>query len=147
MKYQITTPTGAPLVYLSGAINENAEATLQELVAQLPVGPVRIDCQTVDYINSIGVMHWLEFLSEARKRQVSLTFERCAPVFYDYAMMLPQFAPDGAIQSLMVPFICESCEEELLVLVEAANLSQQVEQKHACKLCGAEALADVDYYQ
>lgn len=145
MTFTMTTRAGTPLVFLKGPLNETCERALEDIEAAVTAGPLVIDCDEVTYINSVGILRWMAFMSELAKRGVSVTFERCPGTFYEFSIMIPAFLGNARIVSTTVSYFCTGCDKESLVLVEAEDLAAAVARDVICIHCGAVAKPEQDY--
>ena len=103
-------------ITLSGAIVEGAEQSLAPLVQKSGTN-VRINMANVRTLNSCGVAEWSEFLRNfVDGRQVTL--ERCSSEVVDVLNMMGAFAEGTTVESLNMPFQCDSCSHETDVHVK-----------------------------
>ena len=96
------------VVTLSGGIREEAQAPLSELAAALPKGPVVIDMEKVDHINSVGCGHWIRFV-RSRDGLGPVALMNCHEGVVTYANLLPMFSRGVEIRSVHYPMRCGAC--------------------------------------
>lgn len=117
LSWHIDERSDHTLVVLRGEIDENAE--LDELKQRLS-GPVTFHLAGVRRINSCGVREWLG-LMRALAEVADLTFTHCSTVFVNQMNTIHNFRGNAEIQSFQAPYICESCEIEVDVLLDASE--------------------------
>ena len=146
MKYKIDSKADTARVSIIGALNEQCQTPLQQLVREL-AGKVRhvdFDCSEIDGINSTGVAHWVTMLQDLDKG-ISYEFSRCSIFFIDYANLITEITNDAPIVSFFAPMKCPSCglsESPLL-------LTQDVDPVRGfgvvnCSRCKVALISEVD---
>jgi hypothetical protein len=123
-------------------INEASESDLQDLCQRVPSAHLVLDCFGVDYINSIGVVRWLQFLGDLRRRKLTYEYRRCSPTFVDYCIIVPSFTAGGVIRSVTIPFSCDACGAQGLVPVEMEGIAAFAAEPRLCAECGGPMEAD-----
>jgi anti-anti-sigma regulatory factor len=145
VKFHIATESGSTLVTLTGLINEGSEPYFQDLCASLPAAsasPLQLDCFGIEYINSTGVVQWLQFLTQLGQSGHTYEFRRCSPTFVDYCVIFPRFAAHGKIRSVALPFSCDSCGESALEVAEMAGIEAFAAASKRCARCGGPLTSD-----
>lgn len=105
-----TTKTGSTLnVSLEGAIGESTP------MFTLPLDgtkEINLDLGKVTYINSIGVRQWIIWTMKI-PRDCKVKMVNCPFVFASQASMVMGFlTPNMTIESVRLPYACESCAFE-----------------------------------
>ena len=113
------------LVRLSGYIGESAELFDLDL---RDVETIEINMKEVNYINSVGVKHWVEW-SRKLPAHLHLTISEAPRLIVNQISMVMDFLPrQGVVQSLYVPYNCEECgkeENKLFTLGTEYHYSQE----------------------
>lgn len=107
------------IFYLKGVIDEdtNFDALIQES------GDMILNLSGITAINSLGIRAWVNFIKELSGRQ--LVYEECPPVIVRQMNMIPSFVGSAEVSSVYVPFVCDQCDEEKLVLISESALQQK----------------------
>lgn len=143
---------GSLLLQISGAIDEDfAKPDLP----QKTFSKVIFDLDKVDFINSLGIRNWVQWIREVEGtyKDTQFFFQNCPVCIVNQLNMLKGFLPSQSkVTSLYVPFFCEECEsseEPLLVLGGDIRVSGSSENfsitlpEVKCN-CGAENPMEVD---
>lgn len=128
---------------LSGKITE-----MTDLVSHLGELPDRVDivCRELTQINSLGIKAWIEFFSQASKKNLMFTFSECPPPMVELLNYISGFNCGGLVLSVSLPFTCEACAQELRGVVRAEDL-KRVSYKLPpvkCPKCSSKAHFDDD---
>ena len=119
--------------HLLGAINETFKFPRPDMAT---VKTMRLDLSGVSYANSTGLRHWLKWLDTMAEKGIKIVYVRCPPFIIEQINTLEKLLPDDAvIESLFVPYYCESCdfEQDVLYPREQWIFLQQTPQK--CRKC------------
>ncbi len=131
----------ATLVRLTGAVEETAN--FDQLLGPPPAELI-VSCKEVPRINSVGVKFWIRYFQQAQAKGVKLTFIECSTAIVEQINLISNFTCGGTVESIYVPFSCESCHKELIGLFKTADLRalnfQLPELK--CSKCGGKAVFD-----
>jgi len=114
----------APLVTSAGA--------RAELV--LDVGGIRA-------FTSSGVQGWIDFLQALRGNGCQLVFERCSPAIVKQTCAIYDFLCGGAVRSLIVPYVCTTCDREAQEELMVSRTPPVVAMTRPCS-CGGEMELD-----
>jgi len=123
---------GKTVVYLSGVIDEDAK--FEEL--RKLQGSLVFNFRDLHSLNSCGVRSWVNLLKELANTEIY--YEECTPLVVRQMNMVPSFVSHAVVLSVYVPYVCENCEEEKLILVEHdAFQSKPVKIKEVipCEFC------------
>ena len=104
-----------PLVTMSGEVTEFASFSA---VLERDDSAVVIDLGGVTHINSYGVREWIRFLQALELKKVGVELRRCSVPMVRQMTMLPAAAAGARLRSLMLPYYCETCDDERELLVE-----------------------------
>ena len=96
-------------VYLDGAIDEFFGQCINQ-VKDINKKIVVFNFQNLNFINSVGIRHWVDFLSNFQAGR-DVIFEECSPIVVNQINMLPEFQGNAKIESIYGEFICEDCNE------------------------------------
>ncbi len=87
---------------------------------------------------------WIYFVRELEAAGVSLTFERCAPVIVTQMTMILNFMGSRShVKSVLVPYVCLTCNTEHLETVEIPRATPiNVAPAIPCTKCKASMVLD-----
>ena len=138
IKYRIEHQDRVDKVIFSGPINENLGNNLVKLGGE--VGKVvTFVLKDIDYINSIGIRCWLEFLRNFEDGR-TITYEDCAPDMISQINMIPHIAGNATITSFYGTMACPQCDlERLQLFITADGYSALIKkaQNQKCEKCKA----------
>jgi len=124
---------GGTWVALSGNVTELADFTpLMQLRA-----PLRFDLGEIERINSLGVRGWVNFVRDCEAAGLELDFERCSPVMVQQLSMISNFMGSRSrVTSLVVPYLCPSCNaEEVQVIAVSRGAQLAIQPTIPCPKC------------
>ncbi len=132
---------GTLTVRLVGSIEESVNfdemigATSQELV---------VNTKEVSRINSVGVKGWIKYFQSLKAKGTQLRFVECSTAIVEQINLISNFTCGGTVESIYVPFACESCKSELVGLFRAADLKKSGMNIPSvkCTKCGGTAEFD-----
>lgn len=129
LKIQVTNDQGRTVVMLTGIIDEDAkfEALLQYRV------PLIFNFRGVSAINSCGVRNWVNFIKTIADRQVY--YVECPPLVVKQMNMIPSFVGHAQVFSVHVPYVCDNCDHEKLILLTSDQFKNAA-QTLKCEKCG-----------
>ncbi len=131
-KFDKKTEGNRTTVLLQGTVDEDATF---DAIAKLP-GSLVFNFKGMVSINSCGVRNWVNFLKTLS--QTEIFFEECPPAIVRQMNMVPSFVGHAKVLSVYVPYVCESCDAEKLVLVGAEKFGQgspKIEETLTCESC------------
>lgn len=134
LEWNITRDGDSTLVRLSGAVTERA--LLPTLASELgTTGKVRFDLGEVVRINSCGVREWIVFI-RGLPQTLETRFDNCSAPIVHQLNLIPDFAGNGPVSSVMVPLVCEPCNvlDSRPLGVEQGKVPEL--PVHPCKKCG-----------
>lgn len=117
---------------LRGSIDEDAQ--FDSLLGEK--GTLYIDFEGVTSINSLGVRSWVNFLKALGNRTIH--YENCPPIVVRQLNRVPSFLGKAAVDSVYVPYICDSCEKEVLILISKNALEKSpvnIPGTFSCEAC------------
>lgn len=120
------------MVQLKGVIDEDAQF---EAISKLG-GPLIFNFKGLTAINSCGVRNWVNFLKEIQKTEI--TFEECPPLIVRQMNMVPSFVGHAKVSSVYVPYVCDNCDTEKLVLVDHSKFvgrDPEIAEAIPCESC------------
>lgn len=135
MKVQWKKTENGAFLSLAGGIHEDSATALQALAAEIPAGPLVIDMEKVEHINSVGCGHWVRFI-RSRGRDGKTELINCYEGVVTYANLLPAFIEGVSLRTVHYPLRCSSCRKPTTKLVEVAALGGDPEATH--KVLGAQ---------
>ena len=116
-------------VMLRGIIDEDANFDpLMKLHS-----PLVINFSGVTSINSCGVRNWVNLLKDLSGKEVF--YEECPTLIVRQMNMVPSFVGGAKIVSVFAPYVCESCEKELALLVKETEFDGGVKEAFTCDAC------------
>jgi hypothetical protein len=133
---------GTPAFRLEGILDENVEIVRELTAAGLTPGDALLHLGGVRKVNSPGVRNWLVAMDELTKTH-RLRFLECSPAVVECLNIVPNFLGGGSsgqraqIESILLPYICESCRKESLSMVRIPDLAGKTAEPPAvpCPHC------------
>jgi hypothetical protein len=120
-------------IKLKGEVNESSD---MKPVFRHP-GPLWLDLSEVKGINSMGIRTWLEaYRSFDEEPQVF--FHNCSSPVISQINMIPAFADTGQVVSMLAPYYCPSCDEEISELIRIDEVKDGQPPVRACATCKRE---------
>ena len=102
---------------------------------------VEFDTASVRYMSSAGVRAWCQFI-DALPSALGYRFRHCSVAFASQAAMVPMVLGRGEVISLEAPYVCESCDEEDLRLLEISAIAREgdrpIPPRLTCLHCNGE---------
>lgn len=129
--------SGARLIKFAGALDERNE--LGELIEKVPAGATLINLSGIDSINSIGSRDWINWLASLETRGINPVLIACSPAVVGQLNRIKNFAGNCVVKSLQVPYHCDACDVDKLLLVHISELGEAPYEapKCTCDSCGA----------
>ena len=119
--WQVVESRDGLLVIIRGDITERT--VFKALVDQLRgATKITFDLHAVRYLNSTGILRWVEFLAEIDP-QTEYDFVRCAPAFVSQFGLVARARGRGRVVSFVAPYYCEMCDRETEQLLKSAQLN------------------------
>jgi len=129
-------------VKLGGVIDEDNE--LGELVDKIPAGTAVIDLGEIERINSCGVRDWVNWLSKLESNGTRSVLVECSPAIVAQINLVNNFTGNGVVKSFYVPYFCPECDEEKVLLVEAADMGPPPHEPPTCRCDECDLVMDFD---
>lgn len=127
-KFEQVIKGDSKIVMLKGAIDEDTDfSPLAKLGDSLT-----FNFKGIEGINSLGVRAWVNFVKSISDKE--LFFEECPPIIVRQMNMIPSFVGTAKVLSVYVPYICDSCDSETLVLVNHDQF-KTVAETATCESC------------
>jgi anti-anti-sigma regulatory factor len=135
-------PEQGSVVVISGKITEEAE--FQPIIAFAREENLLLDLAGVEQINSCGVREFIHFTSYLSKANIPFSLLDCSPVLVRQLNMISNFAGDGVVRSVLLPYFCEDCGQEMLLpcVIPEDRSRPPIEPLRTCEHCGQEAEFD-----
>ncbi len=127
-KFEVTKRGIENVVLLIGIIDE--DTILDDILAI--DSPIVFNFSKVTSINSCGIRNWVNFIKNLKDKNVF--FEECPPIIVRQMNMVPSFKQHAKVMSVFVPYVCDTCEAEKLVLVGEKEM-ERVEEALPCDNC------------
>ncbi len=115
-KFEAATRGNQKVILLKGTIDED---TTFEGVKKLG-GPFIFNFRELQSINSCGIRTWVNFLKELGTAPIA--YEECPPLIVRQMNMVPSFIGNADVLSVFVPYVCDNCEHEKMVLMTKDEL-------------------------
>jgi len=121
---------------LKGSIDES---TPLEQAFGAPAPVIEVNCREITSINSSGVKAWIRYFQAAAKGGSRFSFHECSQSIVDQINFIMNFTCGGKVESIFLPFCCESCNTPALALFKCDDLraAQLQVTPPACVKCGA----------
>lgn len=128
-------------VRLSGSIEENVN--FEQLIGGTPF-ELEVNCKEIVRINSLGVKAWIKYFQECKAKGTKLKFVECSTAIVEQMNLISNFACEGLVESIHVPFSCTACGSEFVGLFKTDDLihSEMVLPEVKCPKCSS--LAEFD---
>ena len=119
-------------ILLKGVIDEDTEFSALKNLGKSLI----INFKGITSINSCGIRTWVNFIKDLQGTTV--VYEECPALIVRQMNMVPSFVGHASVQSVYVPYVCESCESEKMVLVTSdkfGNGNPQIAETMKCESC------------
>lgn len=116
------------IVMLRGVIDEDTNFSQ---IAKLGNSLV-FNFKGITSINSLGVRSWVNFVKSIPNVEIFL--EECPPLIVRQLNMVPSFKGHAQVISVYVPYVCDSCDTEVLALVDQKQYGN-VAETIPCESC------------
>lgn len=104
---------GAVVATMIGAIEETVD--FSETIGE--TGPkLKVVTKLVTRINSLGVKSWVRYFDQLNRSGIEVVFSQCSPAIVAQLNLISNFNCGGAVESIYVPYVCQSCNAELVAL-------------------------------
>ncbi len=127
-KFEQVIRGDSKVVLLRGIIDED---TTFEQLGKLG-SPIHFNFKGVTSINSCGVRSWVNFMKDISGLQV--IYEECPPHIVRQLNMVPSFLGQAQVASVYIPYVCDDCDAETMVLAEASEFGK-VAETIPCESC------------
>lgn len=129
------------LVRLTGSIEESTN--LSSLIGP-PPKELHVNCKEVPRINSVGVKAWIKYFSDAQAKGSRIKFQECSTAIVEQINLISNFTCGAQVESIYVPFSCQTCKMELVGLFKTEDLKKlQLNLPDLkCSKCGGKATFD-----
>ena len=143
-KFQATVSHQSDVSYvkLAGVIDEDNQ--LGDLVDRIPTGTAVIDLGEIERINSCGVRDWVNWLSRLESNKTKVVMVECSPAIVAQINLVNNFTGSGVVKSFFVPYFCPECDEEKVLLVEAADMGPPPHEPPTCRCDECDLVMDFD---
>jgi anti-anti-sigma regulatory factor len=109
------------LVTITGTIDEATDFT--KAVPSVD-SHLQIDCFGITRINSMGVKKWMKHFGDLHEQNRKFSFIRVSPALVEQLNIVKNFACGGAVESVVLPYICTTTNESYPLVVETKILKQ-----------------------
>ena len=143
-KFQASVQSREDVTYvkLSGVIDEDNE--LGTLADKLSGGTAVIDVSEIERINSCGVRDWVNWLGKLEANNTKIVLVECSPAIVAQINLVNNFTGNGVVKSFYVPYFCPECDEEKVLLVEAADMGPPPHEPPTCRCDECDLVMDFD---
>lgn len=129
-------------VKLGGVIDEDNELT--SLTDKIPAGTAVIDLGEIERINSCGVRDWVNWLGKLEAQHTRAVLVECSPAIVAQINLVNNFTGSGVVKSFYVPYFCPDCDEEKVLLVDAADMGPPPHEPPTCRCDECDLVMDFD---
>lgn len=129
-------------VKLAGVIDEDNELT--SLTDKIPAGTAVIDLGEIERINSCGVRDWVNWLGKLEGQATRAVLVECSPAIVAQINLVNNFTGSGVVKSFYVPYFCPDCDEEKVLLVDAADMGPPPHEPPTCRCDECDLVMDFD---
>ena len=107
---------------LKGLIDENVDVAAV-ISSQGPVaGEAILNLAGVQKINSVGVRNWMLSMKALTAASLKFRYVECSPSIVECLNLIANFSMGAPVDSIQLPYRCESCRRECLVLAKTSDL-------------------------
>ncbi|RZA06552.1 MAG: hypothetical protein EOP11_10035 [Proteobacteria bacterium] len=141
LKVDIQQSAAGKIAVFHGQIDETTNfASLIGPVA----GSLRVNTKDVTRINSVGAKGWMQFFQPLRASGIKVTFEGCSPAIVEQINLVAPFLCGADLDSIYLPFFCESCSTEFssLATIPLLKASHNDVPCPNCPKCGQRMIFD-----
>lgn len=132
-KYDILDQGQVKKILLKGVVDE--DSTFEGLVKL--GSPLVLNFKGVSSINSCGIRSWVNFLKDLGTTKI--VYEECPPLIVRQLNMVPSFAGNATVSSVYIPYVCDNCEAEKVILATSDKFqnrqSLQIAETMPCESC------------
>lgn len=107
---------------LVGVIDETTD--FSKLIGDSLPKELHLNCKGVTRINSMGTRGWVKYFEAVSARGTLVTLKDCSPAIVEQLNLIVNFAPKGEVESVCVPFYCNSCSSQLIASFRTADLKK-----------------------
>ncbi|MEZ4400602.1 MAG: hypothetical protein R3B06_11320 [Kofleriaceae bacterium] len=129
-------------VKLAGVIDEDNELT--SITDKIPSGTAVIDLGEIERINSCGVRDWVNWLTKLEGQLTKAVLVECSPAIVAQINLVNNFTGSGVVKSFYVPYFCPDCDEEKVLLVDAADMGPPPHEPPTCRCDECDLVMDFD---
>jgi len=124
------------IIMIQGVIDEDAKFESLKTLE----GPLVFNFSGVTHINSIGIRNWVNFMKTVTEKAF---LTDCPPHIVKQFNMVPSFLGKASVLSVYVPFVCDECGHEKVVLVSRSEFFENpiFDDISKCDQCGKEEMA------
>ncbi len=135
--FKVKKQNGIDFLFLEGSIDEDSNLTGHQLSAKT----LRVNFKHVTHINSLGIRNWVNFLKQVPAEVIF--YEECPPAIVHQLNMIPSFKGKATVESVYVPFVCDACEAETLILADQSSFQylDKWQEKQICHSCKAKEMS------
>lgn len=126
--------SGARLIKLTGVLDEHNR--LGDLMEKVGAGTALINLAGVERINSTGARDWVRWLASIEARGIKPVLIACSPAVVDQLNRTKNFAGNAVVKSFQIPYHCDTCDLDKLMLVYVADMSQPPAEAPVCTCDG-----------
>lgn len=136
-RFEMTDSGNNTQVTLFGIIDEDTDFSA---LLKLKNSPVVFNFKNITSINSCGIRTWVNFIKEFSTAVVEFT--ECPPLVVRQMNMVPSFLGKAIVNSVFVPYICDSCDHEQSKLVSVADFKKgvPVPETIQCEKCNSDEM-------
>ncbi len=116
----------ALLVTLKGAMDETAGKSLSALHDHAKKHVI-FDFLQVEYVNSLGIRNWINFIRHFQEGR-QILYRECSPDIVMQMNMMPSFQGGGKIESFYASYECQSCGNDGRLRFETKLDRERLEQ-------------------
>ena len=145
LRIDITQDETEVSVKLIGIIDEDADFQMLKNTK----GPMVVNFEEVSFINSSGAREWINLVTSFAGRNIF--YKSCPPVIVNQMNMVASFRRGINVLSVLTPFVCDGCEIETLVLVNAPQFAKVGADFpspicHSCKKKMVAGISPIQYF-
>lgn len=86
---------------------------------------IHINCKQIRRLTSHGTRAWIVYFQALADKKVPYKLFECSPAFIDQLNLFKNFIPGGEVVSMCIPFLCSSCKEMFVSVMETAEIRRR----------------------
>lgn len=131
LSIQINIQNDTAMITLDGIINEDSSF---EKIKNLNIKKYIFNFDQITLINSCGIRDWIKYINDLNDAEI--IYENCPQVIIEQINMVHGFiTPRTHITSFYAPYFCDSCDNEVKILLKKDEVQNSKAPEKKCPKC------------